>query len=86
MKRITGCSKAAICPLCGRKFPCGVSGRKDVCWCYYFPVVDDRSLKEQGLATCVCPVCLRHIALQQYYSEEHLPHIEFTETEWVIEL
>lgn len=75
-------SGVTVCPLCGRKFPCGATAGKDTCWCYYFPVVNDRPLKEKDIRECVCPVCLRNMAINQGFAEDRLPDITFTETEW----
>ncbi|MGV8080325.1 MAG: cysteine-rich CWC family protein [Syntrophales bacterium] len=82
MTRLIDCSGKAVCPVCGRAFPCGASTQKNVCWCFYFPVVDDSSLKEKGIHTCVCPVCLRNMAVRQGIPENQLPKVTFTETEW----
>jgi len=72
----------AICPICGRKFPCGSSGKATACWCFYFPPVDVSSLKERGVDSCVCPVCLRQMAIQQNYPEHLLPEVSFSDIAW----
>ncbi len=84
MTRLNDAPGTTVCPVCGRRFPCGAVGQKDICWCYYFPVVDDRPLKEKGIHTCACPVCLRNMAVRQGFAEDQLPEITFTETDWGI--
>ncbi|RKZ07568.1 hypothetical protein DRQ05_02905 [bacterium] len=80
----SGSASTATCPICGRKFPCGASGPEMACWCFYFPPVDVSFLKSKGIEICICPSCLRRIAIQQGYHEDLLPNIKFTETDWYI--
>ena len=45
-----------ICPVCGRRFVCGMAAGAQVCWCAQLPALPGPPDPALG---CLCPDCLR---------------------------
>lgn len=48
------------CPRCGARFVCGMEAGEKRCWCAELPAIVP---SDPARAGCLCPACLRAIAL-----------------------